>query len=120
MKTPPCVLFPAFIISHQSWIANYARNGRLCHFVAVESASTEEGFAVRTIGILYPGDMGHNVARVLLEDGFFVVTTLAGRSARTRRLAESTTVTILDSLPQVAERADIILSIVPPAAAKTV
>jgi len=75
---------------------------------------------VRTIGILYPGDMGHNVARVLLEDGFSVVTTLAGRSARTRRLAESTTVTILDSLPQVAERADIILSIVPPAAAKTV
>ena len=23
-----------------------------------------------TIGILHPGDMGHNVARVLLEDGF--------------------------------------------------
>lgn len=73
-----------------------------------------------TIGILYPGDMGHNIARVLLEDGFSVVTTLAGRSARTRRLSESTAITVLDSLPLVAERADIILSIVPPAAAKTV
>lgn len=73
-----------------------------------------------TIGILYPGDMGHNVARVLLEDGFSVVTTLAGRSDRTRRLSESTTITILGSLPQVVERADIVVSIVPPAAAKTV
>lgn len=73
-----------------------------------------------TIGILYPGDMGHNVARVLLEDGFTVVTTLAGRSERTRRLCESTTITVLDSLLQVVERADIILSIVPPAAAKIV
>jgi len=31
---------------------------------------------MHTIGILYPGDMGHSVARVLLEDGFVVVTTL--------------------------------------------
>jgi 3-hydroxyisobutyrate dehydrogenase-like beta-hydroxyacid dehydrogenase len=75
---------------------------------------------VLTIGILYPGDMGHNVARVLLEDGFSVMTTLASRSERTRRLSESTTITVLDSLAQVAERADIVVSIVPPAAAKTV
>jgi hypothetical protein len=31
-----------------------------------------------TVGILYPGDMGHSVARVLLEDGFAVVTTIVG------------------------------------------
>jgi len=63
--------------------------------------------------------MGHNVARVLLEDGFSVVTTLAGRSERTRRLCESTATTVLDSLTEVVERAEIVLSIVPPAAAKT-
>ncbi|MGE0680379.1 MAG: DUF1932 domain-containing protein [Candidatus Binatia bacterium] len=73
-----------------------------------------------TIGILYPGDMGHHVARVLLEDGFPVVTTLVGRSERTRRLSKSTTITVLDSLQQVAEQAELVLSIVPPAAAKTV
>ncbi|MBI3247877.1 MAG: NAD(P)-dependent oxidoreductase [Deltaproteobacteria bacterium] len=70
-----------------------------------------------TIGILYPGDMGHNVARVLLEDGFSVVTTLAGRSERTRRLCAGTMIEVLDSLQQVCERADIVISIVPPAAA---
>jgi 3-hydroxyisobutyrate dehydrogenase-like beta-hydroxyacid dehydrogenase len=73
-----------------------------------------------TIGILYPGDMGHNVARVLLEDGFTVVTTLVGRSERTQRLSKSAAITMLDSLPQVAEQAELVLSIVPPAAAKTV
>lgn len=73
-----------------------------------------------TIGILYPGDMGHNVARVLLEDGFTVVTTLVGRSERTRRLCEGTAIMVLGSLVQVVEQADIVVSIVPPAAAKAV
>src|SRR5437870_4782601 len=75
---------------------------------------------MHTIGILYPGDMGHNVARVLLEDGFSVVTTLVGRSERTRRLCASTAVTVLDSLAAVVERTDAVLSIIPPTAAKAV
>lgn len=75
---------------------------------------------MQTIGILYPGDMGHSVAHVLLEDGFSVVTTLTGRSERTRRLTESTATTVLDSLEAVVERADVVLSIIPPTAAKTV
>jgi 3-hydroxyisobutyrate dehydrogenase-like beta-hydroxyacid dehydrogenase len=73
-----------------------------------------------TIAILYPGDMGHNVARVLLEDGFSVVTTLVGRSERTRRLCASTAITVLDSMAAVVKRADTVLSIIPPTAAKTV
>jgi 3-hydroxyisobutyrate dehydrogenase-like beta-hydroxyacid dehydrogenase len=73
-----------------------------------------------TIGILYPGDMGHGVAQVLLEDGFPVVTTLVGRGERTRRLCESTAITVLESLKQVVEQAEIVLSLVPPAAAKKV
>src|SRR5262245_33073690 len=73
-----------------------------------------------TVGILYPGDMGHSVARVLLEDDFAVVTTLVGRSERTRRLCASTAITVLDSMAAVVERADAVLSIIPPTAAKTV
>ncbi|HJY84295.1 MAG TPA: DUF1932 domain-containing protein [Candidatus Binatia bacterium] len=73
-----------------------------------------------TVGILYPGDIGHSVARVLLEDGFAVVTTLVGRSERTQRLCASTAVTVLDSMAAVVERADAVLSIIPPTAAKTV
>ena len=75
---------------------------------------------MKTIGILYPGDMGHSVARVLLEDGFSVVTTLVGRSERTRRLCASTATTILDSMAAVVEQADIVLSIIPPTVVKTV
>jgi 3-hydroxyisobutyrate dehydrogenase-like beta-hydroxyacid dehydrogenase len=73
-----------------------------------------------TVGILYPGEMGHSVARVLLEDGFRVVTTLAGRSERTRRLALSTKATLVDTPAEVVRQSDLILSIVPPAAAQPV
>ncbi len=73
-----------------------------------------------TVGLLYPGDMGHSVARVLLEDGFSVVTTLVGRSERTRRLCASAAITVLDSMVAVVEWADAVLSIIPPTAAKTV
>lgn len=75
---------------------------------------------MRTIAILYPGDMGHNVGQVLLEDGFSVVTTLLGRSERTRRLCASTEIMVLASMAAVVERADAVLSIIPPTAAKRV
>ncbi len=75
---------------------------------------------MQAIGILYPGDMGHNVGRVLKEDGFAVVTTLVGRSARTRQLSAQAAITELDSLLAVVEQADIVLSIIPPTAAQTV
>lgn len=75
---------------------------------------------MHTIAILYPGDMGHNVGRVLLEDGFAVVTTLVGRSERTRRLTADAAITVLPSMDAVVDRADIVFSIIPPTAAKTV
>jgi 3-hydroxyisobutyrate dehydrogenase-like beta-hydroxyacid dehydrogenase len=75
---------------------------------------------MRTIGILYPGDMGHSVGRVLLEDGFTVVTTLAGRSERTRRLCAGTAITVFDSMDAVVAQADAVLSIIPPTAALSV
>jgi len=64
--------------------------------------------------------MGHNVGRVLLEDGFAVITTLRGRSERTRRLTTDAAITVLPSMEAVVERADVVLSIIPPTAAKTV
>ena len=75
---------------------------------------------MHTMAILYPGDMGHNVGRVLLEDSFAVVTTLVGRSERTRRLTADATITVLPSMEAVVEHADIVFSIIPPTAAKTV
>lgn len=75
---------------------------------------------MHTIAILYPGDMGHNVGRVLLEDGFAVVTTLKGRSERTHRLTTDAGITVLPSMAAVVAHADVVLSIIPPTAAKTV
>ena len=42
---------------------------------------------VPMVGILSPGDMGHAVGRVLVENGVKVVTCLEGRSKRTYDLA---------------------------------
>ena len=42
---------------------------------------------VKTIAIQSPGDMGHAVGKVLRENGFDVITCLAGRSQRTIDLA---------------------------------
>ena len=75
---------------------------------------------MHTVAILYPGDMGHNVGRVLLEDGFSVITTLVGRSGRTQRLTTDAAIAVLPSMDAVVERAEVILSIIPPTAAKTV
>ncbi len=70
-----------------------------------------------TIGILYPGDMGSSFGKLLADDGFRVVTTVAGRSQRTRQLAQEAGLTILDSLPVVVCESDVVFSFVPPSAA---
>ena len=72
---------------------------------------------IETIAILSPGDMGHAVGRVLAGAGYDVVTCLAGRSERTRALAETGGLSDLDSLDAVAAEASLVLSILPPAAA---
>ena len=40
-----------------------------------------------TIAILSPGEMGHAVGRVLVNHGYRVITSLAGRSRRTAGLS---------------------------------
>ena len=69
------------------------------------------------IAILMPGDMGHGVGRALREHGHEVITCLAGRSARTRGLAEAAGMRDAGTLEALVREADMVLSILPPAAA---
>ncbi len=70
-----------------------------------------------TVAVLYPGDMGHGVAAALGAGGRRVVTALAGRSAETRARAERTGIEDLETLEAVVADADLLVSILPPAAA---
>ena len=70
-----------------------------------------------TIGILYPGELGSTFGKLLAGNGFDVVSTLEGRSPRTRRLCRDAGLTVLDSTSQVLACSDILISFVPPAAA---
>lgn len=71
----------------------------------------------QTIAILGTGDMGHAVGRVLGAHGHDVVTCLAGRSRRSRRLAEEAGIGEVADLEALVRAADLVLAIVPPAAA---
>jgi 3-hydroxyisobutyrate dehydrogenase-like beta-hydroxyacid dehydrogenase len=72
------------------------------------------------IGILYPGEMGTALGRVLVEAGFRVVTTLEGRSSRTHRLGREAGLEILASLTDVVRTSAIVFSVVAPGAAAAV
>ena len=72
---------------------------------------------LKTIGIISPGEMGHNIALVLKKHGLEVVTCLRGRSPRTLRLAKKGGAADLPSLRAVVEASDLILSVVVPSAA---
>jgi 3-hydroxyisobutyrate dehydrogenase-like beta-hydroxyacid dehydrogenase len=67
-----------------------------------------------TIGIVSPGAMGSAVGAAYAAGGARVVATLAGRSARTRGLAESAGLELLPDLDEVVRHADVVVSIVPP------
>jgi 3-hydroxyisobutyrate dehydrogenase-like beta-hydroxyacid dehydrogenase len=73
---------------------------------------------VATVGIVSPGAMGSAIGRVLLEGGSRVVVTTAGRSERTRGLAEG--LEVLPAFEDVVAASDIVLSVVPPGEARTV
>src|SRR5258708_7237361 len=70
-----------------------------------------------TIGVLYPGEMRSSFGRLLCEAGFRVITTVEGRSARTRRLCHECGLSVVDSLGEVLERSDVVISLVSPGAA---
>jgi len=72
---------------------------------------------VQTVAIISPGDMGHAVGRALVEHGLDVITCLAGRSDRTRKLAELGKFRDLPTLEAMVSEADLVLSIMPSSAA---
>src|SRR4051812_21612703 len=77
-----------------------------------------------TVAIVSPGYMGAGLGGALRAGGARVVASVAGRSARTRRLARAAGLELLPSLVEVVAVADVVLSVTPPgqalAAAQTI
>lgn len=76
--------------------------------------------AAPVVAILSPGQMGHAIGRVLALRGARVITSLDGRSERTIGLTQRAGIENVGSLDRVVEEADIILSVIPSAAAPSV
>lgn len=74
--------------------------------------------SIKTVGLLSPGDMGHNVGKVLHDHGLTVLTCLQGRSERSRSLAEVAGMEDVGSLDELVDRADLFLSILVPSSAR--
>jgi 3-hydroxyisobutyrate dehydrogenase-like beta-hydroxyacid dehydrogenase len=72
--------------------------------------------AVKTVGLLHPGEMGAAVGAVLRQQGVPVVWASEGRSAETRQRAEAAGLEDVSSAANVG-RSDVVLSICPPHAA---
>lgn len=90
--------------------------GRTIFSSAQETERVEAG-SRPAVGILYPGELGSTLGRLLARSGLTVLTTVEGRSERTRRLAGEAGLSLRNGLCEVAEGADIVLSTVTPAAA---
>lgn len=73
-----------------------------------------------TVAIVSPGAMGSAVGAALVRGGAHVVTTIAGRSERTVRLARQAELELLPDLPSAVRLADVVLSIAPPEAARAI
>jgi 3-hydroxyisobutyrate dehydrogenase-like beta-hydroxyacid dehydrogenase len=72
---------------------------------------------ITSVAILGSGDMGSAVARSLSEHGLETLTCLDGRSEHSRRLALAAGMQDTASLAEMISRGDVLLSIMPPAAA---
>jgi 3-hydroxyisobutyrate dehydrogenase-like beta-hydroxyacid dehydrogenase len=74
--------------------------------------------ADKTVGLLSPGDMGHAVGAVLVNNGIRVITCLEGRSDRTANLAAEAGIENVPSYNDLVREAEVIISILVPAEAK--
>src|SRR5690606_21051742 len=70
-----------------------------------------------TIAVVATGEMGSAVGAALVRRGHRVITDLRGRSAASRKLARDAGIEDVGSITALVETAEIVLSIVPPAAA---
>jgi 3-hydroxyisobutyrate dehydrogenase-like beta-hydroxyacid dehydrogenase len=76
--------------------------------------------AAPQVGILYPGELGSTLGRLLAANGCRVVTTLEGRGPRTARLCQEAGLHVLPSLSEVVRHGSILFSTVTPGAALAV
>jgi 3-hydroxyisobutyrate dehydrogenase-like beta-hydroxyacid dehydrogenase len=67
--------------------------------------------SINTVAILSPGDMGHAVGQLLREHEVRVITCLAGRSGRTRELAEKAGIIDVPSLEEMVKQSEVVMSI---------
>jgi 3-hydroxyisobutyrate dehydrogenase-like beta-hydroxyacid dehydrogenase len=70
------------------------------------------------VGMVGTGEMGSAVGGAYRVGGARVVTTVVGRTERSRRLAEAAELELFGSLDEVIAAADVVLSVVPPTAAR--
>jgi L-threonate 2-dehydrogenase len=70
--------------------------------------------AIRTVGLLSPGDMGHAVGNVLRHGGLQVVTCLRGRGSRSAALAREAGIEAVSDDETLVREADVLLSVLPP------
>ena len=68
-----------------------------------------------TIALLSPGDMGHSVGAVLVENSQRVITCLEGRSERTKSLTAKAGIAAVDSYAEMVREAQMVISIMVPA-----
>ena len=69
------------------------------------------------VGVLHPGEMGSVVGRGLVERGFEVLWASAGRGPKSGGRARAAGLTEVGTVGELAERAEVVLSICPPHAA---
>lgn len=72
------------------------------------------------IGILHPGDMGISVAASAINSGHLVYWVSKDRSSKTRARAEKYNLLEVDSLLELCQTIEIIISVCPPHAAEEV
>ena len=73
--------------------------------------------AVKTVGVMSPGDMGSGVGGVLVRNGLRVITSLEGRSEASRTRAAEQGIVDVGSLDDVVASSDLMLSILVPSEA---
>src|SRR5437868_1114894 len=67
--------------------------------------------AIRAVGLLSPGDMGHSIGAVLHQRGLPVLTCLVGRSERTRALAAEAGIEDAPTLDELVRAVDVLLCV---------
>ena len=73
--------------------------------------------SLKTIAIMSPGSMGSAVGKAIKSHGFSVITSLDGRSERTKQMAQTSGIEDVGNLSNLVKHSDLILSILVPSQA---